>query len=255
MDLHNRHVVVTGGSRGIGYAMGAAFAAAGARVTLVARTDTELVAAAQRIEAGYLIADLLDLPAVDTLVGKLEAIAPVDILVNNAGLGTPGLLEEMSGDGLRDLYVLNALVPAELARLTLPAMKARGQGRLVFLSSLSAQVALPGLTAYSATKAAVSQLAEGLHRDLKGTGVGVTTAELGPVDTGLYGDATAYQPCADAFNRMLKVGMLTLLTADAVAEAVVLACRKDRSRIVLPRRAQAQVVASHLPQWVANRLV
>ena len=77
MDLHNRHVVVTGGSRGIGYAMGAAFAAAGARVTLVARTDTELVAAAQRIEAGYLIADLLDLPAVDTLVGKLEAIAPV----------------------------------------------------------------------------------------------------------------------------------------------------------------------------------
>ncbi|HVT21831.1 MAG TPA: SDR family NAD(P)-dependent oxidoreductase, partial [Mycobacteriales bacterium] len=183
------------------------------------------------------------------------AIAPVDVLVNNAGLGTPGELAGFTSDDLRRLYDVNALAPAELTRQVLPAMQARARGRVVFISSLSAQVALPGLTAYSATKALVSQLAEGLRRDLRGTGVGVTTAELGPVDTGLYDEATAYEPCRDAFNRMLRIGMLTMLSPDQVAGAVVRACRGDRDRVVLPRRAMAQVVASHLPQWAANRLL
>jgi short-subunit dehydrogenase len=255
MELQHRHVVVTGGSRGIGPALGRSFAAAGAAVTLVARTEADLAVEAKAIGADYVAADLLDVAALPGLVERLEAMAPIDIVVNNAGLGTPGPLEEMSADALRDLYTLNAFVPAELARLTVPGMKQRAQGRQVFISSLSAQVAMPGLTAYSATKAAISQLAEGLHRDLKGTGVGVTTAELGPVDTGLYDHATAYQPCADAFNRMLKIGMLRKLTPDDVADAVVAACHKDRSRVVLPRRATAQVVSSHLPQWVANRML
>jgi short-subunit dehydrogenase len=255
MDLRERHVVVTGGSRGIGAALGDRFAAAGAKVTLVARTEADLAAAAERIGAGYLVCDLPDLSSLVGLVARLEAIAPVDILVNNAGLGTPGPLEEMTAAGLRDLFTLNALVPAELARLVIPAMRERGRGRLVFLSSLSAEVALPGLTAYSSTKAAVSQLAEGLRRDLKPAGIGVTTAELGPVDTGLYGDATAYQPCADAFNRLLKIGMLAMLNTNQVADAIVRACCKDKPRVVLPRRGGAQVAAARMPQWFANRVL
>jgi short-subunit dehydrogenase len=255
VQLQDRHVVVTGGSRGIGPALGEAFAAAGARVTLVARTEADLAAVSERIGAGYVVADLLDLPALPSLTEQLASIAPVDILVNNAGLGSPGPLEEMTAASLRDLYTLNALVPAELARLILPAMLDRGSGRLVFVSSLSAQVAMPGLSAYSATKAAVSQLAEGLRRDLKGTGVGVTTAELGPVETGMYDEVTAYQPCEDAFNRALKLGVLTMLSPGGVAKALVRACRDDRARVVLPRRAAAQSVASHLPQWLANRML
>jgi short-subunit dehydrogenase len=255
MELKERHVVVTGGSRGIGSALGERFAAGGAKVTLLARNEVDLAVAAARIGAGYLVADLLDLRSLAGLVEQLEAIAPVDILVNNAGLGTPGPLDEMTADALRDLYTLNALVPAELSRLAIPAMRERGRGRLVFLSSLSAEVALPGLTAYSSTKAAVSQLAEGLRRDLKPVGVGVTTAELGPVDTGLYTDAAAYQPCADAFNRLLKVGMLTMLTTRQVADAVVNACRKDKSRVILPRRGGVQVAAARMPQWLANRVL
>jgi short-subunit dehydrogenase len=255
MELTGCHVVVTGGSRGMGAAIGAAFARSGAKVTLVARSASQLAEAAEATGAEYVAADLLALEGLPGLVERLEAVAPIDILVNNAGLGTPGELDAMAAGDLRDLYTLNALVPAELARLVVPGMRARQRGRLVFISSLSAQVALPGLTAYSATKAAISQLAEGLRRDLRHAGVGVTTAELGPVDTGLYADATAYPPCADAFNRMLKIGMLTMLTPNGVADALVRACQKDKPRVVLPRRAGAQVVASHLPQWTANRLV
>jgi short-subunit dehydrogenase len=255
MELQDRHVVVTGGSRGIGLAIGERFAAAGANVTLVARDEADLAVAARRTGGGYVAADLLELSTLPGLVERLGAIAPVDILVNNAGLGTPGPLEEMTAQALRDLFTLNALVPAELARLVIGPMRARSQGRLVFLSSLSAEVALPGLTAYSSTKAAVSQLAEGLRRDLKVSGLGVTTAELGPVDTGLYAEATAYQPCADAFNRLLKIGMLTMLRTDQVADAIVRACRKDKARVILPRRGGAQVAAARMPQWLANRVL
>lgn len=255
MDLRARHVVVTGASRGIGLAVGERFAAAGAKVTLVARSEAALAAAAQRIGCGHAAADLLDVSALGALMVRLEALAPVDILVSNAGVGTPGPVEQMTAEDLSGMFTLNALVPAELARLALPGMRERGQGRLVFMSSLSAEVALPGLTAYSATKAAVSQFAEGLRRDLQGSGVGVTTAELGPVDTGLYDEATAYPPCADAFNRLLRLGMLTMLDPGQVADAIVQACRKDKARVVLPRRGGAQVAAARLPQWLANRVL
>ncbi|HVS67222.1 MAG TPA: SDR family oxidoreductase [Mycobacteriales bacterium] len=252
MDLTDRHVVVTGGSRGMGAAFGRAFAAAGARVTLLARGEDELAKVAADLGVGHLAADVT---AADGLAQRLEGIAPVDVIVNNAGLGTPGELAAFSAADLRRLYEVNALAPAELARQLLPAMQRRASGRLVFISSLSAQVALPGLTAYSATKAAISQLAEGLRRDLRGSGVGVTNVELGPVDTGLYDEATSYPPCRDAFDHMLRIRMLRKLTPEEVASAVVNACQKDRDRVVRPRRAAAQVVASHLPQWVADRML
>jgi short-subunit dehydrogenase len=199
---------------------------------------------------GYLVADVTE---ADGLAERLAAVAPVDILVNNAGLGTSAELADFSPADLRRLYDVNALAPAELARQLLPGMLERGSGRIVFVSSLSAQVALPGLTAYSATKAAMSQLAEGLRRDLRGSGVGITNVELGPVDTGLYDEATGYRPTRDAFNRLLRMQMLRKLTPDEVADAVVRACRKDRDRVVLPRRGRLQVTVAHLPQELANR--
>jgi short-subunit dehydrogenase len=252
MDLADRHVVVTGGSRGMGAEFGRAFAAAGARVTLLARGEAELRAVATDLGVGYLAADVSDASG---LGERLEEIAPVDVLVNNAGLGTSGELADFSAPDLRRLYEVNALAPAELARQLLPGMQARANGRIVFVSSLSAQVALPGLTAYSATKAAVSQLAEGLRRDLRGSGIGVTNVELGPVETGLYDDATSYPPTRDAFNRLIRVQILRKLTPAEVASAVVRACRKDRDRVVLPRRSRSQVLVAHLPQTLANRML
>lgn len=255
MELTDRHVVVTGGSRGLGRAIGAAFAAAGARVTLVARDAAQLEAAAEAGGAGYVTADLLDLDALPNLCDRLQAIAPVDLLVNNAGLALPGALENLTAEQLRAVFTLNALVPAELSRLVLPGMRQRAVGSLVFVSSLSAQVTMPGLTPYSATKAAISQFAEGLRQELRGSGIGVTTAEVGPIHTDMYGEVQSYQPCADAFNRALRLKMLRMLQPEEIAAAVVKACRNDRDRVVLPRRGTSQVVASHLPQWIANRVL
>jgi short-subunit dehydrogenase len=252
MELAGRHVVVTGGSRGMGAALGGAFAAAGATVTLVARTEDDLKRIAADTGSRYVVADLLE-PA--GLIERIEATAPVDILVNNAGVASPAELVDLPPGVLSSLYRLNALAPAELARQVLPGMLRRGSGRLVFISSLSAQVALPGLTAYSATKAAVSQLAEGLRRDLARTGVGVTNVELGPVATDMYEEIEAHPPTVKAFERLVRLGVLRKLTPQEAADAVVHACRADRGHVIRPRRAVVQAGGSHLPQWMINRVV
>lgn len=252
MNLTDRHVVVIGGSRGIGAALGRAFTSAGSRVTLVARGAEQLRSTAETIGASHVVADV-GAPA--DLIDRVARIAPVDVLVNNAGVDRTGAFGDLSAQELNDIYAVNAIAPAELSRQVLPSMVSRRTGRIVFVSSLSAQVSLPGLTAYSAAKAAVSQLAEGLRREVRGSGVRVTLAEFGAVDTGMYQAVQAYPPAAAAFRRLLSTRTLRLLTADEVAGAVVTACRADHDSVVLPRRARAQVALARMPQRIGNLLV
>jgi short-subunit dehydrogenase len=192
MDLAGKHVVITGGSRGIGAAMAGAFAAADARVSLVARDERLLRQVAERVGAAWLVADVTDPGG---LIERAQRTAPIDILINNAGLDHTGAFTELSAQRLGELYAVNALAPAELSRQVLPTMLSRGSGQIVFISSLSATVSLPGLTAYSASKAAVSQLVPGLRAELRGSGVQIILAEIGPVVTGMY-DAVRSHPTA-----------------------------------------------------------
>jgi short-subunit dehydrogenase len=245
MRLKDSHVVVTGGSRGIGVALGQAFTGAGARVTLVARESAALQAAADGIGATALAADLRDC---DGVAARAEAIAPVDVLVHNAGLDAVGAFADLPPAALRDLISVNVLAPAELTRQALPAMLARGRGRIVFVSSLSAHITLPGLAAYSATKAAVSQLADGLRTELRGTGVGITLVELGAVRTDMYASIRGYPATDRAVGRTLALRVQRLLDVDEVASAVVRACRKDRYSVVRPRRMLPTALLARSPQ-------
>ncbi|WP_051579981.1 SDR family NAD(P)-dependent oxidoreductase [Pseudonocardia acaciae] len=249
MDLGGKHVVITGGSGGIGAALGHSFAGAGARVTLVARGEEALRPVAEEVGATAVAADVRE---PEELMRRVEQVAPVDVLVNNAGLAEPGAFGDLTTTSLRTIYAVNATAPAELALLALPGMLQRRLGRIVFVSSLAAHAAVAGLAAYSATKASVGRLAEGLHRELRGTGVGVTLAELGTVDAGMYRDLGSYPPTVRAFDRLLATRTLRLLTAEEVATAVTTACREDRHLVVLPRRARAQAALVHLPQRLAN---
>src|SRR4051794_22580236 len=182
--------MVTGGSRRIGRGVAEAFAQRGAQVTIVARTAGPLREAAEQMGADWIAADVASQSGLEQIAEKAPS---VDVLVNNAGYDAVGRFVELDADQLRQLWEINVIAPAELTRLLLPKMIERGSGRVVFLSSLSAEVALPGLGAYSAAKAAVSQLAEGLRPELRGTGVGVTLVELGAVSTEMYAGVRDYQ--------------------------------------------------------------
>jgi len=251
MDLAGKHVVITGGSRGIGAAMASAFAAADTRVSLVARDEQRLRQVAEPIGAAWLVADLADPGG---LIDRAQRLAPIDILINNAGLDHTGAFTELSAPRLGELYAVNALAPAELARQALPAMLARGAGQIVFISSLSATVSLPGLTAYSASKAAVSQLVPGLRAELRGSGVELILVELGPVATAMYDAVRSHPPAARAFDRLLTTRTLRLLDESEIAAAIVEACRHQRRNVVLPRRARPQTGLARLPQRLADLL-
>ena len=249
MDLTGRHVLVTGGSRGIGRGLAEAFAERGAKVTIVARTEGPLREAAEQIGADWIAADVSD-PG--QLEGIIERAGTVDVLVNNAGFDAVGRFTELSADQLRQLWDINVVAPAELTRQVLPGMTERGSGRVVFISSLSAEVALPGLGAYSAAKAAVSQLAEGVRADLRGSPVGVTLVELGAVSTDMYAGVRDNQDTAKAFDRVHRLQMLRELSVEEVVRGVVRAVERDRNSVVLPRRGRLQYSMARAPQRIAR---
>ena len=174
MEIMNAHVVVTGASRGIGAAIAREMHKRGATVTVVARSADALAALADEIDGHALAADLTDRGELEGLIARAEAHAPVDVLVNNAGIDEAGLFWEMDADGLRRLIDLNVTAAMELTRQALPGMVERGRGQIVNISSMASVAVFPGLTAYSASKAALSHFSAGLRADLKGLPVGVT---------------------------------------------------------------------------------
>lgn len=188
--LRGQVAIVTGAGRGIGRAAALALSAAGASVVLVARSAAELAAVADEIKhrGGQALAiptDVSEIASVDyLLVLALRAFGRVDILVNNAALLRPvGRVWETSPAEWRKLIEVNVVAPYLCARVVLPHMLERGSGRIINISSGAADKNLPGLSAYSASKAALERFSHTLAAEVEGTGVVVTVLRPGVVDT------------------------------------------------------------------------
>jgi short-subunit dehydrogenase len=186
--------LITGATSGIGLHLAHEFALHGHPLVLVAPVDDELTRVASDIRSRFGVAvvtiacDLEQPEAVDTIRRALGA-APVDILVNNAGHGQRGRFWEIPLE--RHLSVLRLNVDAVL-RLThafLPAMLARGSGRILNIASVAGFEPGPMLAVYHATKAAVLSWSEALATELADTGVTVTTVCPGPTDTDFFAKA------------------------------------------------------------------
>src|SRR5437660_1369684 len=132
MELAGRRVLITGASRGIGQALAERFAAAGARVALVARSEGPLKELADRLGGTAHPADLSDPEQLTSLVERVEGDGgPIDVLVNNAGVDNVGFFTHVSSDDVEGLYRLNVIAPVELCRQVVPRMLDRGRGHVV----------------------------------------------------------------------------------------------------------------------------
>jgi short-subunit dehydrogenase len=190
--------VVTGTSAGIGRSIAKAFAAVGARVACIARRQADLDTLISEIEASggqaiALAADVAQPGAATQIVSEVEQkFGPVDILVNNAGISriSPLVSEDPSIDLWWRVYEVNVRAPVALIRAVLPSMVERGGGVVMSTSSQVATMALPVMSAYASSKAAISKFHESLVPELDGTGVlsfavnpGIVATELGkPAD-------------------------------------------------------------------------
>ena len=191
-----RSVIVTGGSRGLGLGIVARLTASGYRVIVVARSDTaELRAAAAGVErAGrgalhFHAFDLGETQAIAELVAGLHRqFAPLYGLVNNAGIGSSGVLAIMPDAQIERLMQVNLLAPIVLSKYVVRRMMGERVGRIVNISSIVAATGYQGLSAYSATKAALIGFTRSLAREVGPLGITVNAVAPGFSDTQMTRD-------------------------------------------------------------------
>jgi short-subunit dehydrogenase len=182
--------VVTGASRGIGYELARLFAATGHDVALVARSEEDLRAAADRFEerygvdAGVVVADLSE-PEAPRRVYEACEDHRVTALVNNAGFGTNGPFAESDRAVELDQVQVNVAAVTDLTRLFVEEMVDRGEGKVLNVASLAAFQPGPLMSVYYASKAYVLHFSEALHEETP-DGVTVTALCPGPVDTDFH---------------------------------------------------------------------
>lgn len=252
--MSGKHVVITGGSRGIGAALARAFAARGHRVTVVARSVDSLRAVATEVRGNAVVADLSDDSVVDGLIARIEQEhGAIDILVNNAGVETTLPLAVEDPRAVRAVARLNLEVPMLLARQALPGMLEQGSGSLVFVSSLAGTAGFPGMAAYGATKAGVLNLVESLRWELKDTPLGVTVLSPGPVDTQMWDNVEASPPSvAKVVRRFTMLRLIPKANPDDIARRTVDAVERGRPYVRDPRRLGVQFWLNSAPTRIAR---
>src|ERR1700754_4516320 len=179
-------VLITGASRGIGRAIDVELDNRGHRVIATARRPDDLadLPVAQRLRL-----DVTDQDSVDQAINEADQI---DVLVSNAGATVRAPLESVPLAEVEKLFQLNTFGALRVAQAVLPAMRQRGAGRLVFVSSIQGRLVLPIIAPYGASKWALEAFAETLAIETRHFGIKVTVVQPGAVSTSGAEQATAF---------------------------------------------------------------
>ncbi len=194
MELKDKIAVVTGGTKGIGYAIAESLLKAGAKVFICARDKVELKRALERLSAlGDVDGEVCDVRSEDQIRAMLDecvrVFGGVDVLVNNAGIGIIGkTVEEMSGDDFRQTLETNLFGVFYACHHAIPLMKKRGGGYIVNISSLAGQNAHPKMAAYNASKFGLNGFSEAMMQEVRADNIKVTAICPGSVNTYFGGD-------------------------------------------------------------------
>jgi gluconate 5-dehydrogenase len=172
-DLTGRVAIVTGGSKGLGHAIGAGFASAGCSVMLVSRNQAEADATANEIATDFGVkaigheADVADQQAVAAMMDRCKSeFGRLDILVNNAGINIRGSIDELTFEQFREVQRINVDAVWLCAKAAVPLMKEVGGGRIINLASTLGLVGLANRTPYATSKGAVVQMTRALGLEL-----------------------------------------------------------------------------------------
>jgi NAD(P)-dependent dehydrogenase (short-subunit alcohol dehydrogenase family) len=181
LQLEGKVALVTGSTKGIGFAIAQALAGEGAKVLVNGRSEKSARKAAEKIGNGArgIAADVSTAAGCDALLQQASAVA-VDILINNAGIFEPKPFAEIPDSDWERFYQVNVMSGVRLTRALFPGMLQRNWGRVIFISSESGQQIPSEMIHYGMTKAAQLALVNGLCRLTKGKSVTVNAVLPGP---------------------------------------------------------------------------
>ncbi|MEJ6398967.1 SDR family NAD(P)-dependent oxidoreductase [Yoonia sp. 208BN28-4] len=229
-DLTGKVACITGASSGLGRHAAFVLAAAGAQVVGVARRPDALDKMREQIGAGAsaVTADIADRDAIKDIAQAVAApFGAPDIVIHAAGLNTREAADDVTDEGWNATLAVNLSAPFFLSQALVPAMKAKGWGRIVNFASLQTTRAFPGGIAYGATKGAIGQLTRAMAQDWSPHGI--TANAIGPgffpteLTAAVFDDAdraarNAAQTCIGRNGQMRDMdGPLLFLCSDASA--------------------------------------
>ena len=238
--------LITGCSSGFGLLTALHFARQGARVIATLRDPRkagplEQAKAEERLDLHVLPLDVLDADSIAAAVARAEAIGPLDVVINNAGIEVRGPIEECDDALVRRQFDTNVLGTLRVVRAVLPAMRTRGRGTIVNMSSVAGIVARPFGGLYSASKHAMEAISEALYYEVKPFGVRVVLIEPGQYATPLLDNmvtapsftaASPYWQRSEAFDvHVRKLAGGALADAQEVAGLIYDAVHDPQPRL------------------------
>jgi short-subunit dehydrogenase len=213
--------LITGASAGLGAEYARQLAGRGYNLVLVARRADRLEALADEITATYgvradvLAADLTTDEGVQQVEQCIAGLEHLDILVNNAGFGTTGRLAKTDPGRQQEMVYLHVLAAMRLAQAALPGMTARQRGAIINVASVAAFAPLPGNVNYHASKRYLVAFAEGLQREVRGSGVYVQALCPGYTHTDFHSTEDLKR-----FNKSATPAFIWLNAADVVRDSL-----------------------------------
>jgi NAD(P)-dependent dehydrogenase (short-subunit alcohol dehydrogenase family) len=228
-EFSGQAVIITGATKGIGRAMAAAFAAAGANIVATGRTKDALASICQEIEqdGGKAVSVVADLAAEDSaaliVTQALDAFGQIDVLVNNAAIiHDSQTLVEFDAELWQHVLQVNLVAPALLMKAALPHMIVRGYGKVVNISSIGGTRGGKGRSAYRAAKAGLINLTESVAAEVKEHGIDVNCICPGATDTEGFRHAFDHKGRQQDANLMesREIAELTLFLASSRASAI-----------------------------------
>jgi len=258
-DLHGKVALVTGGSRGLGFAIAEELVGKGARVVVCARDPERLerarmLLAARGADVRAVRCDVSDRAQVERMV---EEVGRVDVLVNNAGVIAVGPLETQRVEDFEQTHGIMFWGVVYPTYAVLPQMRARREGRIANVTSIGGKVSVPYLLPYSAAKFAAVGFSEGLRAELAGTGIVVTTVVPGLMRTGSY-VAALFKGRRETMYRLftpISATPLTTISGRRAARKIVAAIERGDPELILTLHANLAVRASAVAPGLTQRVL
>jgi short-subunit dehydrogenase len=254
MTPHNRVVILTGATQGIGRATAFTLAQAGCKLALAARNAEALQVLVEELgrtgcEALACPTDMGDTAQAAALASKTAAtFGKIDVVINNAAIGVRDRVMDLQEAEIRRVMDVNYFGPLALIQAAIPHLKANAEGGLIInVSSIVGRRAMPGIAGYCASKAALEKMAESLRLELLADNIRVSTVYPG-VTTTRFND-NSLGSSQDGRGRVQGV------PPERVAQAILKTIRREQRDVFITLFDRAFVAASALWPWLMDRLL